>query len=153
MPEVLVFPPHIRQAQAALVGAGFSVEKDGPAFAALMFATIAYERTPQFNHAAQLQERLAEADRENRRLTGELLREGAKVNRLSGRGVVPDYTSGPVPTYEAFCQVHTASGGGFKPDRYTWDSMTDTGRRQLMGIAYLSCSLNATPPIKPENRV
>jgi hypothetical protein len=88
MPEVLVFPPHIRQAKAALIGAGFPVEEDGPAFAALMFAAIAYERTPQFNHAVALELRLAEAERENRRLAGELLREGAKVNRL--RAMKPD---------------------------------------------------------------
>lgn len=98
MPEILVFPPHIRQAQAALVGAGFSVEKDGPAFAALMFATIAYERTPQFNHAAELRVRLTDAARENRRLGADLLREGsvndALKRRLAGfvlaRSVEPD---------------------------------------------------------------
>lgn len=142
MPEFLIFPPHIRQAQAALVGAGFPVEKDGPAFAALMFATIAWERTPHVSLAHQMQERLTAAERENRRLAAELLREGARADHLKGRlrryevvSTEVDYTTGPVPTYEEFYAAHLASGGGCIPTREMWASVGETCQRQLLAAA------------------
>ena len=48
---------------------------------------------------------------------------------------LPDYTTGPVPTYEEFSAAHQAGGGFMKPDRYSWDSVDDTCRRKLMAIA------------------
>jgi hypothetical protein len=81
MPAPLIIPDHLRHARLALLAAGVPVQPDSPAFAALMCAA-AYNRLPQVNRAVVLSQQLAEAQRENERLTKELLREASHVNRL-----------------------------------------------------------------------
>ncbi|MGI4871511.1 MAG: hypothetical protein ACRYFX_10070 [Janthinobacterium lividum] len=85
MSAPLIIPDHIKQARLTLLGAGIPCEVDDVAFAALMFAAIAYNRTPQMNRAAVLRQELADAHHAVRRLTGEVLREGQRADRLSAR--------------------------------------------------------------------
>ncbi|MGI4867478.1 MAG: hypothetical protein ACRYFZ_26400 [Janthinobacterium lividum] len=85
MPAPLIIPGHLRHARLALLAAGVAVDPDSPAFAALMFAAVAYNRLPQVNRAAELSQQLAEVQRENQRLARELLREGTKADRLAAQ--------------------------------------------------------------------
>lgn len=85
MPSSLIVPDHLKQARLTLLAAGVPVDKDSPAFAALMCAAVAYNRTPQVNRATVLESQLITALNENERLAHELLREGARADRLSAR--------------------------------------------------------------------
>jgi len=85
MPTPLIIPDHLRHARLALLAAGVPVNADSTTFAALMCAAAAYNRLPQVNRAVVLSQQLAEVQRENERLTRELLREAAPANRLRTR--------------------------------------------------------------------
>ncbi len=82
MPEILVFPPHLNHAKAALVAAGISVTQDSAAYAALMFAAIAWERTPQANRAEELRQLNVQTQDELERVSSALLEERKKSERL-----------------------------------------------------------------------
>jgi len=73
MPEILVFPPHINRAKAALISAGISVSQDSPAYAALMMVAIAWERTPQANRAEELRQEVVKTQHELEDVSADLL--------------------------------------------------------------------------------
>ena len=82
MPAPLIIPEHIKAARISLLCAGVPVDVDSPAFAALMCAAVAYNRTPQVNIAEMLRQDYAKAQDQLRRMGNELLGENNRVKRL-----------------------------------------------------------------------
>lgn len=78
----LIIPDHVKQARRSLLCAGYKCDIDDPAFAALMFVAIAYNRIPQVNIAEMLRQEVAQTKYEMGRVVNDLLTENNRVKRL-----------------------------------------------------------------------
>ncbi|MGI4822267.1 MAG: hypothetical protein ACRYFV_13740 [Janthinobacterium lividum] len=83
MSAPLIIPDHIKQARLTALGAGISMQVDDPGFATLMFAAIAYNKTPQVNKAELLRQDCERTQHELEKVSSDLVHERGKVARLT----------------------------------------------------------------------